>query len=164
MAVFLDKKEQVIDFKLTSYGRYLLSIGSLKPTYYAFFDDNIWYSAAYQAGAPATRPIDQNKQIPRDPEKTIRSAQAETINFLDTFATSIKVKPSPDVFKFTSVIGDAFLNGKADAAPAWQVLALQSRFSSSFYHTDDKFDPGVYNAPGSLVNSKVPQLNIQALH
>ena len=179
MAVFLDKKEQVIDFKLTSYGRYLLSIGSLKPTYYAFFDDNIWYSAAYQAGAPATRPIDQNKQIPRikekvaylesvvvfrDPEKTIRSAQAETINFLDTFATSIKVKPSPDVFKFTSVIGDAFLNGKADAAPAWQVLALQSRFSSSFYHTDDKFDPGVYNAPGSLVNSKVPQLNIQALY
>ena len=43
MAKFLDKKEQVIDFKLTSYGRYLLSIGSFKPSYYAFFDNNIMY-------------------------------------------------------------------------------------------------------------------------
>ena len=59
MAKFLDKKEQVIDFKLTSYGRYLLSIGSFKPTYYAFFDNNILYDTKYYVGGP-TRPINQN--------------------------------------------------------------------------------------------------------
>jgi len=47
MAKFLNKKEQVIDFKLTSYGNYLLSIGDFSPTYYAFLDDNILYDGQY---------------------------------------------------------------------------------------------------------------------
>ena len=47
MATFLDKKEQVYDLKLTSYGRYLLSVGTFKPVYYAFFDDNVIYDIAY---------------------------------------------------------------------------------------------------------------------
>ena len=53
MATFLNKKEQVYDFKLTSYGKYLLSIGKLKPAYYAFFDDNVIYDKQY---AMARRP------------------------------------------------------------------------------------------------------------
>ena len=44
---FLDKKEQVIDFKLTSYGHYLLSIGEFDPEFYAFFDDGILYDTGY---------------------------------------------------------------------------------------------------------------------
>ena len=40
---FFNKKDEVIDFQLTEYGKYLLSIGRLKPSYYAFFDDNIVY-------------------------------------------------------------------------------------------------------------------------
>ena len=47
MAKFLNKKEQVYDLKLTSYGRYLLGEGSFKPTYYAFFDDSILYDSDY---------------------------------------------------------------------------------------------------------------------
>lgn len=47
MAKFLDKKEQVFDVKLTTYGRYLLSVGGLKPAYYAFFDDNVIYDSRY---------------------------------------------------------------------------------------------------------------------
>jgi len=44
---FLDQKERVIDLKLTSYGRYLLSIGKLDPVYYAFFDDDVLYDSQY---------------------------------------------------------------------------------------------------------------------
>ena len=44
---FLNKKEQVIDFKLTSYGNYLLSQGKFKPEMYAFYDDNVIYDASY---------------------------------------------------------------------------------------------------------------------
>ena len=47
MSKFLDKKEQVIDFKLTNYGHYLLSIGNFKPTYYTFVDDNVVYDSEH---------------------------------------------------------------------------------------------------------------------
>ena len=47
MATFLNKKERVYDLQLTSYGRYLLSIGTFKPVYYTFLDDNILYDGAY---------------------------------------------------------------------------------------------------------------------
>lgn len=49
MAKFLNKKEQVYDLKLTSYGHYLLSIGSFKPVYYTLMDDNILYDKRYAA-------------------------------------------------------------------------------------------------------------------
>jgi len=43
MAKFINKKEQVFDLKLTSYGHYLMSIGKFKPAFYSFYDDNILY-------------------------------------------------------------------------------------------------------------------------
>jgi len=47
MAKFLNKKEQVIDFRLTPYGKYLLSMGTFKPVYYSFFDSEVLYDGAY---------------------------------------------------------------------------------------------------------------------
>jgi len=44
---FFDPKEEVLDIKLTQHGRYMLSIGKLKPVYYAFFDENVLYDAQY---------------------------------------------------------------------------------------------------------------------
>tara|TARA_R100000008_G_C3570299_1_gene161673 strand:+ start:481 stop:1488 length:1008 start_codon:yes stop_codon:yes gene_type:complete len=40
---FFNKKEEVIDLKLTQFGRHLLSKGKLKPAFYSFFDDDILY-------------------------------------------------------------------------------------------------------------------------
>ena len=42
---FFNKKEEVIDLKLTQFGRHLLSKGKFKPVYYSFFDDNIMYDS-----------------------------------------------------------------------------------------------------------------------
>ena len=47
MAQFLDKKERVIDFQLTPYGKHRLSVGQLRPSYYAFFDTGIVYDSKY---------------------------------------------------------------------------------------------------------------------
>lgn len=44
---FIDKKERVMDLKLTSYGHYLLSSGKFEPAFYAFYDDNVLYDGAY---------------------------------------------------------------------------------------------------------------------
>ena len=42
MAILLDKKERVYDIEMTSYGKYLLSIGQYKPDSYAF-STITWY-------------------------------------------------------------------------------------------------------------------------
>ncbi len=47
MAKFLNKKERVIDFQLTPYGKHRLSVGQLKPHSYAFFDTGIVYDIEY---------------------------------------------------------------------------------------------------------------------
>ena len=44
---FFNPKEEVLDIKLTNYGRYLLSKGQLKPVYYSFMDDNVLYDPKY---------------------------------------------------------------------------------------------------------------------
>lgn len=47
---FFDSKEEVINIELTSYGKYMLSKGLLKPFYYSFHDEDILYDVEY-AGA-----------------------------------------------------------------------------------------------------------------
>ena len=42
---FFNKKEEVIDLRLTQFGRYLLSKGKLNPKFYSFFDDDVMYDA-----------------------------------------------------------------------------------------------------------------------
>jgi len=182
MTKFLDKKEQVFDLKLTPYGRYLLSIGTFKPSYYAFFDDNILYDGRYRAGsgptiagntAPKESQNNINKRIKeetpymgslvlfRDVEEFITNNEGEAVNFFDISVTPTKVTPDTDVFKFNSVIGDAYLDGETNnAAPAWQVLMLNSNISSSVYRTPGSSERP--DAPGVLVNSAIPQINIQA--
>ena len=52
MAKFLDKKQQVMDFQLTPYGKYKLGIGKFRPTYYAFYDSEVLYDKKYaQSGS-----------------------------------------------------------------------------------------------------------------
>ena len=46
---FFDSKEEVLDVQLTRYGRHMLSKGMMRPTFYAFFDDNVTYDSRYGA-------------------------------------------------------------------------------------------------------------------
>ena len=47
---FFNKKEEVIDIKLTQYGKYLLSQGKFKPVFYSFSDEEILYDSDYGVG------------------------------------------------------------------------------------------------------------------
>ena len=51
---FFNKKEDVIDIQLTPHGKHLLSRGKFRPSYYAFFDDDILYDAQYAGMTGAT--------------------------------------------------------------------------------------------------------------
>ena len=66
MTTFFDKKEDVLDLQLTPYGEALLSVGELKPVYYAFFDDDILYDGFGAAGLSE----EQNDIEPRIQENT----------------------------------------------------------------------------------------------
>ena len=44
---FFNKKEEVVEIRLTSFGKTLYSNGDFKPTYYAFYDNDVIYDDAY---------------------------------------------------------------------------------------------------------------------
>tara|TARA_R110000824_G_scaffold14605_4_gene62103 strand:+ start:1425 stop:2486 length:1062 start_codon:yes stop_codon:yes gene_type:complete len=44
---FFNQKDEVIDIKLTQYGKRLLSQGKFKPMYYSFFDKDILYNSEF---------------------------------------------------------------------------------------------------------------------
>jgi len=62
---FFDKKEEVLELKLSSYGKQKLAAGTFKPVFYAFFDDDILYD-----GARAGVTEDNNNIEPRIQENT----------------------------------------------------------------------------------------------
>ena len=44
---FMNKKEEVLDIKLTQYGKKLLSEGKFNPVYYSFHDEGVLYDSQY---------------------------------------------------------------------------------------------------------------------
>ena len=156
MAKFINKKEQVYDIRLTSYGRYLMSTGKFKPAYYAFYDDNVLYDSNY-AGFPEQ----QNHTEKRIKEETQYleslvlfedvedyAGESEAVDYeSDISMTPTQRRPRKDVFRFTEPIGDAYLDGETQSAPAWKVVTLNGLISSSSYE--------------DVVNdAKIPQINI----
>jgi len=157
MAKFINKKEQVYDLKLTSYGHYLLSIGRFKPMYYTFLDDNVLYDGAY-AGLTESQ-NDIRKRIKEDTPylesfvlfRNIESGSVppDGAGRTDTLVTPTMAKPTTDAFRFNGIIGDAYLDGDTQSAPAWKIVSLQGKITSSYFEDVKNID-------------KVPQINISA--
>ena len=151
----MNKKEQVYDLKLTSYGHYLLSNGTFKPMYYGFYDDNIIYDGSY-----VNRIEDQNDIHKRIKEETqyleslvlfeeVENSPNTLVNEKDPIpstATSdgeigeryfmadvvpINLQPRTDIFRFESMMGDAFLEGNTNNIPAWKLVTLHGQISGS---------------------------------
>jgi len=135
MAKFLNKKEQVIDLKLTSYGHYLFSIGDFNIEYYAFFDDNILYDGTYGGISESQSEIldrIQNKTsyleslvLFEDLQDRITNSKGSAINYYDLDVTPTKERPRISTFRYGSAMGDAYLDGATqDVAPAWKIVNL----------------------------------------
>tara|TARA_R110000824_G_scaffold200947_1_gene385026 strand:+ start:140 stop:1165 length:1026 start_codon:yes stop_codon:yes gene_type:complete len=169
---YLDPKERVIDLRLTSYGRYLISIGKLKPVYYGFFDDDIIYDAEY-AGVDdeeqsAIEPRIQ-EDTPRFAAQSIFSARELAIfhgspNVINDLIIGseledeeklaqglIKIQEGPEGAEvLQQPLGKT--NSFYPYAPAWNVSFLKAQMSSSSeYQTITESD-------GTLIKN-IPQLN-----
>ena len=161
---FFNKKEEVLEVKLTNYGKDRLAAGQLNPTYYAFFDDDILYDTT-AAGFSE----DQNNaegRIQSDTPKlklisTREGAETRVTRFINQVSSSFNATigghtsdPANNVSIFQEQpYGD---KGKLDAyplgrsslnkthAPAWQMQILSNPTASvgqSFLNEDDFIQP-----------------------
>ena len=146
MAKFIDKKEQVYDLKLTSYGHYLLSTGKFIPEYYAFFDSNIIYDGSYARMTETQNDISnriknetqyiESLVLFEDVENHLKNSFVDgedpaTERYFSVDITPTMIAPRKDSFKFTSIIGDAHLDAEQQKAPAWKVVSLNGKIMSS---------------------------------
>lgn len=157
---FFDKKEDVIDLKLTRFGRYLLSKGRFKPTYYSFFDDNILYDASKsgiiekQNAAEARIKEAQTLQ----PQISFSSLDRQFHNNYDLILSgkekegSDALQDTPDKsYALASPLGTSDIN--SEYAPSWSVLFLEGALSSSAGQINLK------EKTGGVTTVQLPQLN-----
>jgi len=172
MAKFLDKKEQVLDFKLTPYGHYLLGEGTFKPEYYGFFDDNVIYDGHYVGLTEKQNEIHERiknetayleslvlfEEVENSPNSVVVTSapsggDSTTLKdgqvYFEVDYIPTNLIPRKDVFRYEHMIGDAFLEGNTNHAPAWKIVTLDGEISSSV-NKDIKNDV------------VVPQINIDA--
>ena len=117
---FFNKKEEVLEVKLTNYGKDRLAAGQLNPTYYAFFDDDILYDVS---GSGYT-------ELQNDSEGRIKS---DTPKF--DFLTNDTVDPIlMYAFEFSAKVT------QQDIADMWQNLPpdINEKFEQKEVVIDDK--------------------------
>lgn len=125
---FKNQKEEVIEIKLTSYGKYLLSKGKFRPTFYAFFDDDILYDSSY-TGTTEEQNYSQTRILEETPrlkvqttftgleteiEKQIEEARSEKKKLKDSFQTTKERH-----YALAAPLGKSALI--SDYAPSWDI-------------------------------------------
>ena len=139
---FFNKKEDVLDIKLTQFGKQLLSTGKFKPVYYEFFDDNILYDGEY-AGITE----EQNDIEPRIQENTPNNRTQHVFSgvesnfsvYLDPAddltipeTERIRVQPTPEKeFSLVNSMGTSDL--QSEYGPNWRLTFLQGEIQSASY-------------------------------
>lgn len=177
MAEFFDDKQEVMDFELTDWGKYLLSIGKFKPAKYAFFDDGVLYDSSYAGSSSEPQKEVENRIFNETPRlKSITKVRekkgsyieydyaqsmdvptfANPLNSLTNKTISDKVnlinrlyeQSSKDKFSILDhILGTA--NSNTSKSPSFNVRFLKAPLSSSaeYLQTNHK----VFN---------IPQLNV----
>lgn len=146
--LFANKKEEVLDIQLTPHGRYLLSLGKLKPIYYSFHDSNVLYDARYASGVSYEEEKDVEKRIqdgtPQLRTLPLRSSREANIKKLYesplqifNLAQAARIKTLAMVeqpteeknYLLTHPLGTSKISG--DEAVKWSVKVLNGEISES---------------------------------
>jgi len=156
---FLDKKEDVIDIKLTRFGKNLLARGFFKPVYYQFFDDGIIYDSN-RVGIVETQndsedrinqaPILETQHISLSVERSF-DVQKKLIeqNQRDRF---VKIESNQDPLERDMLLKYPLYNyrGSTQEAPHFRLVSHGPEFNEVLtYLTSSFFD---YKIPQITVN------------
>tara|TARA_R100000995_G_scaffold63994_2_gene33167 strand:+ start:83 stop:1000 length:918 start_codon:yes stop_codon:yes gene_type:complete len=161
---FFNKKEDVLEVKLTNYGKDRLAAGQLNPTFYAFFDDDVLYDVS-GSGFEETQNSAEGR-IQSDTPKlraipTREGAETRVNRFIDNVSSSFngtiggqtsdpaeyveiyQQQPYGDKGKLDAYpLGRSSLNEQS--APAWQLELLSNPTASVSGRTlneDDYIQP-----------------------
>ena len=172
--LFANKKEEVLDIQLTPHGRYLLSIGRMKPAYYSFHDANILYDGRY-AGRPGgsgavveySKEIEDRIQHNTPQMKTIssRANRAKNVKRIfeplfdlssftgpSTYGLATVEQMSEQKFHLaTNMIGNSAIS--SDEAPKWSVKVLNGEISGSIPHITSSFQ-----------TLRIPQIDVNVFY
>ena len=161
MTTFFNKKEEVLDVKLTPYGRYLLSIGKLRPAYYCFIDDDVVYDIA-TIGEVEIQNQSHQRIVSETPKlKTIPSVAVESLitsaESEDASLESLRQeKNTSKVNRNYSYLGKNSYS--SERSSTFQVSALKGEFaSSSNYYTASINNSGDQTQSETI---NIPQLNM----
>ena len=165
---FFDKKEDVLDFQLTEYGKHLLGEGKLQPAYYAFFDDDILYDVSGSGITEVQNEAQQRIQADTPRMKVIptrKGAETRVREFLNNLQTAIGNSNSDPadlvgVFKEQQPFSD---KGRLAAHPLGR-SSLNSRYNPA-WHLEILSQPEVLTSSAQYLSNgdsieNIPQINI----
>jgi len=148
---FFNKKEEILEIKLSSYGKQRLADGKFKPVYYAFFDDDVLYDAS-RAGITEdnndieTRIQDNSPSLRvqtsfTDLEKLVMKQTHDLREGVYHEDSTTDVKHDPSVFQDYDGLRNVLPLGTAllgsQYAAAWRVEFLEGQFKASRNSTND---------------------------
>jgi len=159
---FFNKKEEVLDVKLTPYGRYLLSIGKLRPAYYCFIDDDVVYDVASIGETEAQNQSHQrivNETPKLKPIPSVFSAN-KSFGAMESEDTTIdSIRQERNVSKVNRNYSYLGTNShSSERSSTFHVSALNGEFASSaLYYTASVNSVGVQTQSETI---NIPQLNM----
>jgi len=157
---FFDKKQDVIDVKLTQFGKNLLARGFFKPTFYRFFDDGVLYNPD-SANISETQKRSEERIQESQRLKTqhlvtgVETRYEENQNLINSgsLRTFMEIKRRQDPLLADKILKYPLESSRVDSqvAPRFSIDILESNISSS---ADTILVKGISLA--------VPQLNISS--
>ena len=168
---FFNKKTDVMNIELTPYGRYLLSIGKLKPKYYEFTDEDILYDNAAATGSAEAYQTQEEvheriiNETPRlknvFPKKGIESDVIEALDDatdLDVKMDNLRHQVQSDTHNQKHVYAMGRSSYSSDKLPNFQLTMLTSKIKDSINYY--KVEDGTHIR--TLLDSlQIPQIDVE---
>jgi hypothetical protein len=157
---FKNQKEEVMEIELTSYGKHLLSKGKFRPSFYAFFDDDIVYDSGY-TGAAEEQNYAQTRILEQTPRLRVQtiytSLEREIESQIEESRTGQKkLKESFQATKekhyaLSTPLGRS--SPTSDNAPSWDVTLHGAKFQQQL----------IADSAGGKQTLQIPQMNLETL-
>lgn len=170
---FFNRKQEVVDIKLTQYGKNKLSRGEFKPYYYAFFDNDIIYDTNHGENG-----FEENQKESEDRIKSALRPKCQTITYgLESEITKVlEASETLDELGFTMKAHPDFLK-KALAQPLINFnngtltnplgTSKLNSFYTPYWHLNSMVGEVKTSSPnytGSLDIEKIPQVNVEVFY
>jgi hypothetical protein len=158
---FFNKKEEVIDLKLTQYGKDLLARGKFKPEFYQFFDDDILYNSEL-GGFSEHQNSSEARILENTPKLKIQplTLSVESRYFIEQ--TDIE-EGRRAVLQSIHRIADQYVQDRILLYPLGShEIANQSAPKFDLRSLGERMQIGVTFPTGSGIRKNIPQINISA--